>query len=102
LISATRNNYFAFCLSGEVTEEEKNLSRTLMKYWANFARNGNPNGEGLVDWPSYNLNEEYLQINLNQKKARKLKEKKVDFWRKVMFEKTSNKRTENKKVNSEL
>lgn len=62
----------------------------------------NPNGGGLVEWPSYNLNEEYLQINLNQKKASKLKEKKVDFWRKVMSEKKNNKRTENKKVNSEL
>uniref|UniRef100_A0A8B9SD34 Carboxylic ester hydrolase n=1 Tax=Apteryx owenii TaxID=8824 RepID=A0A8B9SD34_APTOW len=89
-------------LRDEVTEEEKNLSRTLMKYWANFARNGNPNGEGLVEWPSYNLNEEYLEINLKQKKARKLKEKKVDFWRKVVFEKINNQRTENRKVNSEL
>ncbi|NWS77054.1 EST5A Carboxylesterase, partial [Crotophaga sulcirostris] len=89
-------------LRSEVTEEEKNLSRTLMKYWANFARNGNPNGEGLVDWPSYNLNEEYLQINLKQKKARKLKEKKVEFWRKLMLEKTNKKRTEKKKVNFEL
>ncbi|KFO81329.1 Carboxylesterase 5A, partial [Cuculus canorus] len=89
-------------LRSEVTEEEKNLSRTLMKYWANFARNGNPNGEGLVDWPSYNQNEEYLQINLKQKKARKLKEKKVDFWRKLMFEKANKKRTETKKVNLEL
>ncbi|XP_074737283.1 fatty acyl-CoA hydrolase precursor, medium chain-like isoform X1 [Strix uralensis] len=88
-------------LRSEVTEEEKNLSRTLMKYWANFARNGNPNGEGLVEWPSYNLNEEYLEINLKQKKARKFKERKVDFWRKVMFEKTNNRRMENK-VNSEL
>jgi len=61
-----------------------------------------PNGEGLVDWPSYNLNEEYLQINLKQEKARKLKEKKVEFWRKVMLEKTNNRKTENKKVNSEL
>ncbi|NXW29211.1 EST5A Carboxylesterase, partial [Phaetusa simplex] len=89
-------------LRSEFTVEEKNLSRTLMKYWANFARNGNPNGEGLVEWPSYNLNEEYLQINLNQKKGRKLKEKKVDFWRKVMSDKTNNIRMENKKVNSEL
>lgn len=40
LISATLSNYSVLCLSGEVTEEEKNLSRTLMKYWANFARNG--------------------------------------------------------------
>ncbi|XP_027574143.2 cocaine esterase isoform X1 [Pipra filicauda] len=89
-------------LCSEVTEEEKNLSRTLMKYWANFARNGNPNGEGLVEWPSYNLNEEYLQINLKQKKARKLKEEKVNFWKKLMLEKANNQRMENKKVNSEL
>ncbi|XP_065589239.1 carboxylesterase 5A-like isoform X2 [Cyrtonyx montezumae] len=89
-------------LRDEATDEEKNLSRTLMKYWANFARNGNPNGEGLAEWPSYNLNEEYLEINLEQKKARKLKEKKVDFWEKVMFEKPSRKRMENKKVNLEL
>ncbi|NXS13320.1 SASB hydrolase, partial [Neodrepanis coruscans] len=62
----------------------------------------NPNGEGLVEWPSYNLNEEYLQINLKQKKARKLKEKKVEFWRKVMLEKTKIKKVENKRVYLEL
>ncbi|XP_005427507.1 cocaine esterase [Geospiza fortis] len=89
-------------LCSEVTEEEKNLSRTLMKYWANFARNGNPNGEGLVEWPSYNLNEEYLQINLQQKKDRKLKEKKVEFWKKVTLEKTNSKSTQNKKFKVEL
>ncbi|XP_021263790.1 carboxylesterase 5A-like isoform X2 [Numida meleagris] len=89
-------------LRDEAIEEEKNLSRTLMKYWANFARNGNPNGEGLAEWPSYNLNEEYLEINLKQKKARKLKEKKVDFWEKVMFEKPTRERMANKKVNLEL
>ncbi|NXR96890.1 SASB hydrolase, partial [Hypocryptadius cinnamomeus] len=102
LISATQSNYSVFCLSGEVTEEEKNLSRTLMKYWANFARNGNPNGEGLVEWPSYNLNEEYLQINLQQKKDRKLKEKKVEFWKKVILEKTNSKSAQNKKFKLEL
>ncbi|NXF28145.1 SASB hydrolase, partial [Rhodinocichla rosea] len=102
LISATQSSYSVFCLSGEVTEEEKNLSRTLMKYWANFARNGNPNGEGLVEWPSYNLNEEYLQINLQQKKDRKLKEKKVEFWKKVILEKTNSKSTQNKKFKLEL
>ncbi|NXY91957.1 SASB hydrolase, partial [Alcedo cyanopectus] len=61
----------------------------------------NLNGEGLVEWPSYNQDEEYLQINLKQKKDRKLKEKKVDFWRKMMFDKANN-RAENKKINSEL
>lgn len=62
----------------------------------------NPNGEGLVEWPSYNLNEEYLQINLQQKKDRKLKEKKVEFWKKVMLEKTNKKSTQNKKFKLEL
>lgn len=61
-----------------------------------------PNGEGLAEWPSYNLNEEYMEINLKQRKARKLKEKKADFWEKVMFEKPTRKRMENKKVNPEL
>ncbi|NXU64980.1 SASB hydrolase, partial [Horornis vulcanius] len=102
LICATQSNYSLFCLSGEVTEEEKNLSRTLMKYWANFARTGNPNGEGLVEWPSYNLNEEYLQINLQQKKDRKLKEKKVEFWKKVMLEKANSKNIQNQKFKLEL
>lgn len=62
----------------------------------------NPNGEGLVEWPSYNLDEEYLQINLQQKKDRKLKEKKVEFWKKVILEKTNSKSTQNKKFKLEL
>ncbi|XP_072488379.1 liver carboxylesterase 1-like [Notamacropus eugenii] len=59
------------------SEEEKQLSRTMMKYWANFARNGNPNGERLLTWPQYDQNEEYLQINITSTIAKKLKDKKV-------------------------
>ncbi|XP_078243249.1 fatty acyl-CoA hydrolase precursor, medium chain [Pogona vitticeps] len=72
---------------GEFTEKEKELSRTIMKYWGNFAYNGNPNGKGLVEWPRYDMNEEYLELNLVQKKARKLKNNKVDFWLKTLPEK---------------
>ena len=49
-----------------------------------------------------NLNEECLEINLRERKARKLKEKKVDFWEKVMFGKPTRKRMENKKAKLEL
>lgn len=40
----------------------------------------NPNGEGLVHWPQYDLEERYLGINLEQKAAEKLKERRVEFW----------------------
>jgi len=26
----------------------------MSSYWANFATNGNPNGQGLPNWPAYN------------------------------------------------
>ncbi|XP_026547532.1 fatty acyl-CoA hydrolase precursor, medium chain-like, partial [Notechis scutatus] len=71
----------------EATEEEKRLSRTIMKYWSNFARNGNPNGEGLVEWPQYGLHEEYLELNLEQRKSEKLRNSYVDFWLKTLPEK---------------
>ncbi|NWI71601.1 SASB hydrolase, partial [Todus mexicanus] len=71
-------------LAGNATEEEHKLSRTVMKYWTNFARNGNPNGEGLVNWPQYGLEERYLEIDLMQKAAKKFKEHKMEFWIQLM------------------
>ncbi|XP_025892292.1 fatty acyl-CoA hydrolase precursor, medium chain-like isoform X2 [Nothoprocta perdicaria] len=71
-------------LAGNATEEEDKLSRTVMRYWTNFARNGNPNGEGLEHWPQYDLDEKYLEIDIKQKEATKLKEHKMKFWEQMM------------------
>ncbi|XP_036604072.1 carboxylesterase 3-like [Trichosurus vulpecula] len=83
------------------TEEEKQLSKMLMRYWANFIRKGDPNGEGLPNWPLYDQSETYLELNLTPKVRRKLKEDKMEFWGKLIREKAKP-YNEGKKVHTEL
>ncbi|XP_068941888.1 carboxylesterase 4A [Petaurus breviceps papuanus] len=68
---------------GYATEEEKKLSRNMMKYWANFARTGDPNSHGLMEWPTYGKEEKYMLLDLEQRVGVKLKEKEVAFWTRI-------------------
>ncbi|XP_044125245.1 fatty acyl-CoA hydrolase precursor, medium chain-like [Bufo gargarizans] len=73
--------------SGPATPEEKSLSKKFMKYWANFARTGNPNSPDLTTWPQYSTGEHYMEMNLNLKSSSKLKERKYKFWTRILPEK---------------
>ncbi|XP_028635090.1 acylcarnitine hydrolase-like [Grammomys surdaster] len=71
----------------DFTEEEKLLNKRMMKYWANFARQRNPNSEGLPHWPKMNQNEQYLQLNTQPTVAQNLKASRLQFWTKTLPQK---------------
>jgi len=39
--------------AGRWEEEDRALSRTMVTYWANFVKTGDPNGSGVPSWPRY-------------------------------------------------
>uniref|UniRef100_G1T441 Carboxylic ester hydrolase n=1 Tax=Oryctolagus cuniculus TaxID=9986 RepID=G1T441_RABIT len=75
---------FLFGSKVPLTEEEELLSRRVMKYWADFARNGNPNGEGLSHWPVFDQDERYLQLNVQPAVGQALKAHRRKFWTKYL------------------
>ncbi len=40
--------------------EDRKLSEEMMGYWTNFARTGDPNGEGLPQWPRFDQDQSLL------------------------------------------
>jgi len=44
--------------------EDRKLSGIMATYWSNFAKNGNPNGDGLAKWPVYTKDSGYQIMHL--------------------------------------
>ena len=64
----------------EPTPEEKKLAQIMNSYWTNFAKTGNPNGDGLPVWPQYNpQSEEMLDVELDGKVIGKKDPRKARF-----------------------
>ncbi|XP_033823745.1 cocaine esterase-like [Periophthalmus magnuspinnatus] len=77
---------FGFCfatahirITEECSKEEEDISQTVMKYWGNFARTGSPNGDGLVHWPQYGQEENYLFIEAEQVVRQQLRKERFVF-----------------------
>ena len=46
------------------TADDRKLSDFISSYWTNFAKTGNPNGEGLPEWPAYSKSKDYEVMHL--------------------------------------
>ncbi|XP_052315951.1 acetylcholinesterase [Oncorhynchus keta] len=74
------------------TAEEEKLSRRMMRYWANFARTGNPNinFDGSVDsrrkWPQFtNSEQKHVGLNTESMKIHKgLRNQLCAFWNRFL------------------
>lgn len=67
--------------------DDRKLSDTMSRYWVNFATTGNPNGEGLPEWPEYDsTNEGYIELGDPVEAKQHLLKDRLDFLESLVSE----------------
>ncbi|MEV5966726.1 carboxylesterase family protein [Kribbella sp. NPDC051952] len=67
-----------------LTEEQVELSDTMIRYWSTFAHNGDPNADGLPEWPKFSTPDTVL--SLAPKAIRTVdyaQEHRLAFWQRI-------------------
>ncbi len=61
-------------------QEDRDLSEQMMGYWTRFARTGDPNGGGAVEWPRYSAQDDpYLLLDTQIKAGSHLRPEACDL-----------------------
>ena len=60
--------------------DERNLADSMMDYWGQFARTGNPNAPGSNSWPAYDERDLTLLFNLENSVAVEVHKRACEFW----------------------
>lgn len=60
--------------------KERDMADSIMSYWTQFARSGNPNGAGAQTWPPYDSSDQTLLFNLHNNVAGGVHAQECRFW----------------------
>jgi para-nitrobenzyl esterase len=67
------------------------LANTMSAYWVQFAKTGNPNKEGLPEWPAYHsTKDQYIEFGEVVKVGQGLRKEKCDLWDNFVAERRKN------------
>lgn len=62
------------------SSSDQRVHELVQNFWVNFAKTGDPNGEGLPVWPRYGSNEAYLELNDKPTADESLDWKQMKLW----------------------
>ena len=66
------------------SEWDHDLSKRMVAYWVNFAHTGNPNGDGLAEWPRYEEESEpWLEFGADIQYVNGIRKEKLDLFDRV-------------------
>ena len=79
-------------IAGKFGDVDFKVADLMESYWTNFAKRGNPNGEGLPNWPEYDGSQVYIEFTQDGRVVEQsggLRRAQCDLHREVLKERIS-------------